>query len=55
VPRRKNVPRREAQRELTPLGDLAILEEDKRYLETRVARLDTGTAWAEDPRRAPVT
>jgi 3-phenylpropionate/cinnamic acid dioxygenase small subunit len=49
MPRRKNVLRRELQRELTPLGDLAILEEDKRYLEMRVARLDTGMAWAEDP------
>ncbi|HEV8679111.1 MAG TPA: aromatic-ring-hydroxylating dioxygenase subunit beta [Stellaceae bacterium] len=49
MPRRKNVPRREAQRELTPLGDLAILEDDKRYLEMRVARLDSGMAWAEDP------
>jgi 3-phenylpropionate/cinnamic acid dioxygenase small subunit len=49
MPRRKNVLRREAHRELTPLGDLAILEEDKRYLEMRVARLDTGMAWAEDP------
>ena len=49
MPRRKNVPRREARRELTPLGDLAILEEDRRYLEMRVARLDTGMAWAEDP------
>jgi 3-phenylpropionate/cinnamic acid dioxygenase small subunit len=49
MPRRKNVLRRELHRELTPLGDLAILEEDKRYLEMRVARLDTGMAWAEDP------
>ena len=49
MPRRKNVPRREAARELTELGDLAILEEDKRYLSMRVARLDTGMAWAEDP------
>jgi 3-phenylpropionate/cinnamic acid dioxygenase small subunit len=49
MPRRKNVPRREQPRELTPLGDLAILEEDKRYLEMRVARLETGMAWAEDP------
>ena len=49
MPRRKNVPRREQHRELTPLGDLAILEEDRRYLEMRVARLDTGMAWAEDP------
>ena len=49
MPRRKNVTRRELHRELTPLGDLAILEEDKRYLKMRVARLDTGMAWAEDP------
>src|SRR5512147_1768123 len=49
MPRRKNVPRRESHRELTPLGDLAILEEDKRYLRMRVARLDSGMAWAEDP------
>ena len=49
MPRRKNVLRREAHREVTPLGDLAILEEDKRYLEMRVARLETGMAWAEDP------
>src|SRR5258708_26943358 len=49
MPRRKNVPRREAHREVTPLGDLAILEEDKRYLEMRVARLHSRMAWAEDP------
>jgi 3-phenylpropionate/cinnamic acid dioxygenase small subunit len=49
MPRRKNVLRRELHREITPLGDLAILEEDKRYLEMRVARLETGMAWAEDP------
>ena len=49
MPRRKNVLRREAHREVTPLGDLAILEEDRCYLEMRVARLETGMAWAEDP------
>src|SRR5262249_22142328 len=49
TPRRKNVLRRELHREMTPLGDLAIFEEDKRYLEMRVARLDSGMAWAEDP------
>ena len=49
MPRRKNVPRRESHREVTPLGDLALFDEDKRYLEMRVARLDTGMAWAEDP------
>jgi 3-phenylpropionate/cinnamic acid dioxygenase small subunit len=49
MPRRKNVPRRESHREVTPPGDLALLEEDRRYLEMRVARLDSGMAWAEDP------
>src|SRR5499425_3333522 len=49
MPRRKNVPRRESHREVTQLGDLAVLEEDRRYLEMRVARLDSGMAWAEDP------
>ena len=49
MPRRKNVPRRESHREVTALGDLAVFEEDKRYLEMRVARLETGMAWAEDP------
>src|SRR6267378_5173637 len=34
---------------LIPLGDLAILEERRHYLEMRVARLDSGMAWAEDP------
>jgi 3-phenylpropionate/cinnamic acid dioxygenase small subunit len=29
--------------------ELAILDEDKRSLEARIARLDTGMAWAEDP------
>ena len=49
MPRRKNVPRRESHREVTPLGDLAVFEDDKRYLAMRVARLDSGMAWAEDP------
>jgi 3-phenylpropionate/cinnamic acid dioxygenase small subunit len=49
IPRRKNVLRREAHREVTPLGDLALIEDDRRYLEMRVARLNTGMAWGEDP------
>ena len=49
MPRRKNVSRREPHREVTALGDLALVEDDKRYLEMRVARLDTGMAWGEDP------
>lgn len=49
MPRRKNVRRREADREVTPLGDLALIEDDKTYLQMRVARLESGMAWAEDP------
>jgi 3-phenylpropionate/cinnamic acid dioxygenase small subunit len=49
MPRRKNVRRREAEREVTALGDLAVIEDDKRYLRMRVARLESGMAWAEDP------
>jgi 3-phenylpropionate/cinnamic acid dioxygenase small subunit len=49
MPRRKNVLRREAHREVTPLGDLSLIEDDRRYLEMRVARLETGMAWGEDP------
>jgi len=49
MPRRKNVRRRELEREVTSLGDLALIEDDRTYLEMRVARLETGRAWAEDP------
>lgn len=49
MPRRKNVSRREPEREITKLGDLAFFEQDKRYMQMRVARLHTGMAWAEDP------
>jgi 3-phenylpropionate/cinnamic acid dioxygenase small subunit len=49
IPRRKNVLRRESHREVTQQGDLALVEDDRRYLEMRVARLQTGMAWGEDP------
>lgn len=49
MPRRKNVSRRDAARELSAPGDLAFLEEDKRYMRMRVARLESGMAWAENP------
>jgi 3-phenylpropionate/cinnamic acid dioxygenase small subunit len=35
--------------ELVQEGELAILDETKETLRARVARLDTGMAWAEDP------
>ncbi len=37
------------EEELTKKGELAILDETKETLGRRVARLDTGMAWAEDP------
>src|SRR5262249_24702310 len=49
MPRRKNVLCRDAHREVTPLGDLALIEDDRTYLQMRVARLDSGMAWAEEP------
>lgn len=49
MPRRKNVTRRDLDRELTQPGDLALMEDSKVDLEMRVARLDTGMAWSEDP------
>ena len=49
MPRRLNVHRHETERELTPIGDLAIFEDDKTYLTMRVERLETGMAWGEDP------
>jgi len=35
--------------ELSKEGELAILDETKESLGRRIARLDTGMAWAEDP------
>lgn len=37
------------EEELAKEGELAFLDETKKTLEMRVARLDTGMAWAEDP------
>ena len=42
-------PDRYVEDDMTREDELAILDEDKRSLEARVARLDTGMAWAEDP------
>jgi 3-phenylpropionate/cinnamic acid dioxygenase small subunit len=49
MPRRKNVSRRDLNRELTKPGDLALFEESKKDMELRINRLDTGMAWSEDP------
>jgi 3-phenylpropionate/cinnamic acid dioxygenase small subunit len=42
-------PDRYVENDMTRDGELAILDEDKHSLTGRVARLDTGMAWAEDP------
>ena len=42
-------PERYVEDDLTKADELAILDEDKASLTSRVARLDTGMAWAEDP------
>jgi 3-phenylpropionate/cinnamic acid dioxygenase small subunit len=42
-------PERYVEDDVTKEDELAILDEDKRSLSGRVARLDTGMAWAEDP------
>jgi 3-phenylpropionate/cinnamic acid dioxygenase small subunit len=49
-PRRKNVYRREIEREIPPRGtDIAYFEDDHDAMEVRVARLETGMAWSDDP------
>lgn len=40
---------KDVDREVTREDELALLDESKATLERRVARLDTGMAWAEDP------
>lgn len=37
------------EEDLSKEGELAVMDETKDSLERRVARLDTGMAWAEDP------
>ena len=42
-------PSRHREADVATEGELAILDETKTTLEGRVARLETGMAWAEDP------
>src|SRR5271170_6140245 len=42
-------PERYVESDINGDDELAILDEDKTTLAARVARLDTGMAWAEDP------
>jgi biphenyl 2,3-dioxygenase subunit beta len=49
MPTRTNRLRRERGQEIGKETDLAFFDDDKKSLEARVRRLDTGMAWAEDP------
>jgi biphenyl 2,3-dioxygenase subunit beta len=49
MPTRTNRLRRERGQEIGKETDLAFFDDDKKSLEARVRRLDTGVAWAEDP------
>ena len=42
-------PDRYVEDDMTQEDELAIFDEDKQTLDQRIARLDTGMAWAEDP------
>ena len=42
-------PDRYVEDDITKEDELAIFDEDRQTLGARVARLDTGMAWAEDP------
>jgi 3-phenylpropionate/cinnamic acid dioxygenase small subunit len=50
MPRRKNVLRREMAREIPARGtDLPYFEDDRKLMEVRIQRLESGSAWAEEP------
>jgi biphenyl 2,3-dioxygenase subunit beta len=49
MPTRYNRSRRERALEFSKPNEIAFFDEDKPSLQTRVKRLDTGMAWAEDP------
>lgn len=49
MPMRSKVSRADSDREVSTLGELSYIEDDKETLRTRVARLGTGLAWGEDP------
>lgn len=49
VPIRRTRTINEIKKEFTAPGDMAFVDDDKKMLLSRVKRLDTGYAWAEDP------
>jgi 3-phenylpropionate/cinnamic acid dioxygenase small subunit len=49
VPTRSNRSKREAKHEVSVAGALFHVEDDKAYLRARVARLESGMGWADEP------
>ncbi len=49
MPMRSKVSRADSDHEVSTLGELPYIEDDKDTLRMRVARLATGMAWGEDP------
>jgi biphenyl 2,3-dioxygenase beta subunit len=49
MPLRRTRTRRELDKEFTVPGEMAFFDDNKQMLEGRVKKLDSGTAWAEDP------
>jgi 3-phenylpropionate/cinnamic acid dioxygenase small subunit len=49
MPIRSTRSRAEAEHEFTKPGDGALFDEDRRMLEMRVYKLETGVSWSEDP------
>ena len=49
MPIRRTRSKRELDKEFTQPGEMAFFDDDKRLLAGRVAKLQTGRSWAEDP------
>ena len=50
MPRTKNVNRRDLDREVPARGtDLPYFEDNRQLMEVRIQRLESGTAWSEEP------
>ena len=49
MPLRRTVTSSDLDREFTKLGEIALFDDDRMYLEMRVKKLEAGSAWSEDP------
>jgi biphenyl 2,3-dioxygenase beta subunit len=49
MPIRRTRTSNELKKEFSALGDMAFIDDDKKMIDMRVKRIETGYAWAEDP------